>query len=273
MDSDKIMNIGDIAIGFCSRLTGDEDEFLHTHDFVEALLIETGSIEHEYNGVHEELHVGDCRILFPGVAHEFHRHGPCVHRDFLMRVPFYRQLSDRIDAPFFQQLEKDKTRLIHVSHQDILYLEEKSTVFFGLPAGPAKARMEQTMASYLLFLFYTAGIESENLNPFRVEITDLTNQLFTYPDAAKRIRDKMPYNEKYFCKKFRETFNEPFITYLNRHKMEYAQYLLQMTDLSMEEICSKVGIESVSYFHKLYRRTFGVTPTKTRNTAKKSSSF
>ncbi|MDD5885263.1 MAG: AraC family transcriptional regulator [Erysipelotrichaceae bacterium] len=264
-----ILDIGDIAVDFSSRRTDGDDEYLHSHDFVEAFLVETGSVEHEVNGVLESLYPGDLRILFPGVSHRFIRHGACIHRDFLIRNRFYDEIGDSIDHDFFALLKQEKTRLIRVSTQDILYLEDKNTIFFGLPDGLNKHKMERSLATILFLLFYTDGPKEENPNPFKTQVSDLINQFFSYPDAAKRIRSKLSYNEKYFCKKFKESFDVTFIAYLNQKKMEYAKYLLQMTDYSMEEICAKVGIESASYFHKVYQKTFGETPSKTRKNGQK----
>ena len=269
-NQDGVLNIGDIPISFSSRRTDKDDQCLHCHDFVEAFLVETGSVEHEIEGVRETLKPGDFRILFPGVAHRFIPEGNCVHRDFLIRNDFYNAIGDSIDPDFFASLRASKSTLIHISTQDILYLEEKNTLFFDLPDGIAKAKMERAFATNLLLLFYTDGTQEQHTDPFTAEASDLIDQYFTYPDAAKRIRSKMSYNEKYFCKKFREAFDVTFLTYINRKKMEYAKYLLQMTELSMEEICASVGIESVSYFHKIYMKTFGETPSKTRKTKKRN---
>lgn len=267
-NNDIVLNIGDIPIAFSSRRTFKDDSCLHCHEFVEAFLIETGTVEHEIDGVRETLKPGDCRILFPGVAHRFIPEGNCVHRDFLIRNDFYNEIGNSIDPEFFNALRASRSTLIHVSTQDILYLEEKNILFFDMPDSPAKEKMERAFAMNLLLLFYTDGTHEQHTDPFTAEASDLIDQYFTYPDAAKRIRGKMSYNDKYFCKKFREAFDVTFLTYINRKKMEYAKYLLQMTGLSMEEICASVGIESVSYFHKIYMKTFGETPSKTRKAKK-----
>ena len=46
--------------------------------------------------------------------------------------------------------------------------------------------------------------------------------------------------------------------------MDYADYLLKTTSMTIVAIADEVGIESVSHFHKLYYKKFGRTPAKAR---------
>lgn len=49
--------------------------------------------------------------------------------------------------------------------------------------------------------------------------------------------------------------------------MEKAAFLLQTTDLSIQEVIEKVGISSRSYFYKEFAARFGVTPGVLRGNA------
>ena len=49
---------------------------------------------------------------------------------------------------------------------------------------------------------------------------------------------------------------------INELKINYSAYLLWATDYTIPEICEKIGIESVSYFHKLFKKRYGTTPHK-----------
>ena len=62
------------------------------------------------------------------------------------------------------------------------------------------------------------------------------------------------------------------LTYTGKHykdyliylRIEYAKELLLQQDLSVAELCQKVGYGNISYFIKLFRETTGVTPAKYR---------
>lgn len=52
--------------------------------------------------------------------------------------------------------------------------------------------------------------------------------------------------------------------YLIFLRIEYAKTLLLQEDMTVDEVCQKVGYSSISYFTKLFRETTGVTPAKYR---------
>ena len=52
----------------------------------------------------------------------------------------------------------------------------------------------------------------------------------------------------------------PFIQYLNDYRLTMAGELLKMTEESVTQIALKCGFENLSYFNRLFRRKFGVTP-------------
>ena len=52
--------------------------------------------------------------------------------------------------------------------------------------------------------------------------------------------------------------------YLIYLRIEYAKVLLRQEDISVSELCQKIGYGNVSYFIKLFRESTGVTPAKYR---------
>ena len=51
--------------------------------------------------------------------------------------------------------------------------------------------------------------------------------------------------------------------------MKHAGYLLQTTDYTQQQICESIGIESVSYFNKLFKSKYGVSPGQFRRQTNK----
>ena len=47
---------------------------------------------------------------------------------------------------------------------------------------------------------------------------------------------------------------------INDLRIKHAAYLLQTTDYTQQKICESIGFESVSYFNKLFKRKYGITP-------------
>ena len=52
--------------------------------------------------------------------------------------------------------------------------------------------------------------------------------------------------------------------YINKTRMSYAEYLLQNTNMTVLEIASKVGYSEVSGFNRIFKLTFGMSPSEYR---------
>ncbi len=66
----------------------------------------------------------------------------------------------------------------------------------------------------------------------------------------------------HFHRAFNRAFGETPHRYLTRHRLERAMQLLRRTDLSVTQICLATGFESPTSFTDLFRRRFGMPPSK-----------
>jgi len=66
----------------------------------------------------------------------------------------------------------------------------------------------------------------------------------------------------HFHRAFKRAFGETPHRYLTRHRLERAAQLLRRTDLTVTEICLATGFESPTSFTDLFRRRYGVPPSK-----------
>lgn len=72
-------------------------------------------------------------------------------------------------------------------------------------------------------------------------------------------------NSNYFSRLFKNEVGISFSDYLVNRRMEVATELLSNSELSIEEIVKAVGIESISYFYRVYKKITGKTPGDIRN--------
>lgn len=64
----------------------------------------------------------------------------------------------------------------------------------------------------------------------------------------------------YFSKLFKKNQGIGFNTYLNRQRMSNARQMLQHSDWSIANIARQVGFSQTSYFCKVFRQTYQLTP-------------
>ena len=67
---------------------------------------------------------------------------------------------------------------------------------------------------------------------------------------------------------FKKHIGESPIAYLNHHRLSIATNLLTKSDHSINEIADMVGICDALYFSKLFKKTYGTSPTEYRATYK-----
>lgn len=64
---------------------------------------------------------------------------------------------------------------------------------------------------------------------------------------------------------FKSMIDKKPITYLNEFRLKQAVRLLMTTDMQITEICFYCGFNHISYFGKLFRSCYGMTPKQFRN--------
>ena len=92
-------------------------------------------------------------------------------------------------------------------------------------------------------------------------VADRMDQRIGLDDVA----DYLHLNASYFSRLFKKETGETFIEYVIRTKMQRAKELLDQTALSIVAICEQLGYDNPSYFNKLFKGCYGLTPTEYRN--------
>lgn len=93
------------------------------------------------------------------------------------------------------------------------------------------------------------------------------NTPLSLSSIARRFNISSPYLSNLFKKETGQTITD----YINQQRILKAQKLLLRTNMSIQDIASSVGIQDVSYFTKLFRRTFAKAPREYRKDANASA--
>lgn len=72
------------------------------------------------------------------------------------------------------------------------------------------------------------------------------------------------YSQSHFSTVFKKKTGMSPLSYFNRLKVEHACKLLKNTDLKVNQICYKVGIEDSLYFSRLFSKVMGMSPSEFR---------
>lgn len=80
--------------------------------------------------------------------------------------------------------------------------------------------------------------------------------------SIKEVLHYVGYSQSHFSTLFKNRTGMSPLSYINHLKVEHACYLLKTTDLKVNQICYKVGIEDPLYFSRLFSKVMGMSPTK-----------
>lgn len=82
------------------------------------------------------------------------------------------------------------------------------------------------------------------------------------------ISEKFYYNPSYLSRLFKEETNKNFIDYINEIKINTAKEYLTSTDMSVSNICEKIGFKDYKHFLALFKKMTGVTPNEYKSGGK-----
>ncbi len=82
------------------------------------------------------------------------------------------------------------------------------------------------------------------------------------------LADYIGYSAPHFSSIFKRRTGHSPMMYFNLLKIQHACTLLDNTDLKINQICFKVGIDDMFYFSRLFSKIMGVSPSEYRNSNK-----
>jgi AraC family cel operon transcriptional repressor len=255
-------------------LSGEEALHFHLHEFVEILLLGKGSLLHEVNGGHHILSPGALVFVRP---YDLHRLLPvnsarvvfaslmissAVIQDllaYLAAPAISNRFNTAPEAPYVQLSVEEARNLM-------LQMESISTEQAVNPDNStpmARALAAQLFANHL---GRSEVAHQENqvppvwLSTLRDEVEGWTS----FKDAVQRIHDRSRCHPSHLCKTFRKYYNETPTDFLNRLRIRKSARLLCEPDTKVVSVAMELGFDSVSHFHHLFKRYFGVTPAEYR---------
>lgn len=88
-----------------------------------------------------------------------------------------------------------------------------------------------------------------------------------YKWSVKNLADKVTISPSRFAARFSETLGESPMIYITKWRMYIASQMLDDNQLSIDQIASKVGYESMAAFSRAFKRHIGLPPATWRATA------
>lgn len=82
--------------------------------------------------------------------------------------------------------------------------------------------------------------------------------------SIEKVAEEMGLSQSHFMKFFKNTMGTTFTDYLNEYRLTMASRLLISSESSILAIATEVGFDNLSYFNRLFKKRFYVTPREYR---------
>lgn len=87
--------------------------------------------------------------------------------------------------------------------------------------------------------------------------------------TIKKVSEEVHMNQVYFGRLFKKELGVSFTEYVTQQRIDIAKKLLTERNFKVYEVAEKVGIDNLSYFNVLFKKSVGVTPVEFKNEAGK----
>ena len=95
----------------------------------------------------------------------------------------------------------------------------------------------------------------------RAYVRENYSRYISMQDAARA----MNYSEVYFCRLFKQCFDQNFTAYLTRLRVKEAKKLLEDPRANIKDVSRSVGYSDSKYFSKIFKRITGQLPSEYRD--------
>jgi two-component system response regulator YesN len=105
-------------------------------------------------------------------------------------------------------------------------------------------------------------LQKKKINRVIIDAKQFIHENFTNEITLEEVSKSVSISPHYFSRLFKEETSENFIEYLTRVRIQKAKELMKTSNLSIKEICFKIGYADPNYFSHIFKKTEKLTPSE-----------
>lgn len=276
---------GDFILPFivypCKFTPSNSSCVTHWHEELEILFIEKGRGKFKVDLDCYELKEGDILIVKPSALHSMHQieNTPCEWSTIVFNLNMLNSsITDGCLIKYFAPILNNEHQLPSLIISDSKgYNEIAGSIKELLNCYNSKNIAFELRLKSQLFYFFSLLYENDLVlmkpsSPLTNETTKKIKIILNYIHEnymnellMRDIANVCHFSEYYFMKFFKRHLGVTCTEYINAYRLHVASNLLNTTDTPITEISLETGFNSVSYFSKLFKEKFKVTPKEFKN--------
>ena len=211
-----------------------------------------------------KVKAGDCMMLFPG---EWHNYAPDETTGWEEAWIGFRgaTIERRVREKFFSK----ECPVVHVGVDDYMWSLFMHAYQVADRQGPGFQQELAGCVAMIISILYSRSLEEnqqdnttlEKINYAKKIMHESLNKTLSMEAVASEVG--MGYSM--FRQAFKNQTGYPPAQYYLELKIARSKELLLHTNLACKEIAYKLGFDSVTYFHRIFRKHVGMTPADYRS--------
>lgn len=284
---DYIFNVIDSDRTVSARIhTRLVDIPLHSHNYVEMMYAASGSVTHIIDGSSYLLEEGQLLIMNRHVMHSIPASSNSdIAINFIVppeaisshRFRGDESLRDLIDQDrrgdgqsrfsIYNVRERSVTEnIIENLIRDTILKPEPPDVIQRSVLRDSIALLFKYFELYPDSLLHSSSELTEN-DPLRKKIAAYIQNSFRTATLTE-LSENLKMSPTYVSRRVKELYGTSFTELLKERRFNEAEQLLLNGDLPVNAIAEAVGYENTSFFHRIFRQQYGVSPSKWRKEKK-----
>ncbi len=255
---------------------------IHWQDTMEILLIREGSGRVSIDLEKISVKKGDICLILPGQLHSIDADSNSSLKISMIQFPLslLSGSTDNDDAfAFLERLSKGEQVIPWLITPEYGWYDEFRQCFeemfqlqtFYSAAYPLGIKSNLFRLFYLLF--YNEPLVKPKSRPQKSVVK--TKQIISYitehysePLSTEQMAKVCGFSESHFIKFFKSTIGITFTECLNSYRLSQAsRFLLSNADEPIMDTARKCGFNSISYFNRVFKKKYGITPSALRASA------
>lgn len=251
---------------------------IHWHDEIELIVIQKGrgTVLVDFNRY--LVSAGDIVVVLPGHLHSIDQafEDSMEYENILFRSDLlFSRTEDICTSAYLRPLITGNLPVDCHIHPGLCYYEEFSHVIQSIDLLCQKRPVGYQLAvkGHLFQLFFLLLSSQTKKAPSKTErkslekikfIIHYVEEHYSEPITVEQMASLCYYSSSHFMKFFKTHMGVSFIQYLNDYRLTMARRLLATCTYSVLEVAQQTGFENLSYFNRLFKRKYGITPKQLR---------
>ncbi|MCR5580767.1 MAG: AraC family transcriptional regulator [Pseudobutyrivibrio sp.] len=252
----------------------------HSHNYVEMVYMVSGFTRHKVNGNEVILRQGELLLMNQHATQEIY---PARENDIAVNIMILPEFFDRVlmmlgnENSMLRDFIIDCLRstsghvdYLHFQVADVLPVQNlmENLIYALLENLPNSGLINQSTVG-LLFLHLLQHTETLTIGGDRFEDEVMMKVLSlieeNYRDGElSNLCQELDTDLYTISRIIKRRTSRNYTDLLQEKRLKYASFLLSTTELSVTDISSDVGYNNFSYFYKIFKKQYGLTPKEYR---------